>query len=132
MLNKVMKLAGLTSAVLLTACATNYSTMHRVEPSLQNSNAEYKVLERVTGTAECQKILIFEVGESDCGGSMISTLLGSGETAPVEQKAMTRAVDSIPKADAMLAPRFTYVEESIPFIMVKRKVSVTGKAVEFK
>lgn len=132
MFNKVLKLAGLSTAVLLTACASNYSTMHQVQPSLQNNSAEYNVLERVTGTAECQKILIFEVGESDCGGGMLAAIFGSGETAPVEQKAMTRAVDSIPKADAMLAPRFTYVEENIPLIMVKRKVSVTGKAVEFK
>jgi len=135
MKNKIkLGLATAAIALLATGCSQKYSNMHTINPSFANNAAEYKILERVTGTAECQTFLWFEVGESNCSHGLFSVLTGGsdGKPVPVEQKAMTRAVDAIPNADALLAPRFSYEEHSIPFIMEKKRITVSGKAIEFQ
>ena len=127
---KVIALAA-AAAVTFSGCATKMSTIAQVHPSLSNTNTKYKILTKTEGTAECMQIFFIEVGETACGGGILSMLFKPNEPLPVEIEAMTRAVDSIPDADAMLAPRFTVESKQFFLFFQKKRVTVKGKAIEF-
>ncbi|MBD2857748.1 hypothetical protein IB286_01930 [Spongiibacter sp. KMU-158] len=126
-------LAVAAAALLVSGCASQYSRMDTLSaPAVGAGEADFRILARTEGSAECQKILFFEVGESPCGGGIMSMLTGgANQVTPVEQKAMTRAIDSIPTADAMLAPRYSIEQTSFPLLFTKKRVTVSGKAVEY-
>ncbi len=130
---KKLTLAAAAAVIALSGCASSYSRMDiQNAPQVGAGNADFQILSRTSGSAECQKILFFEVGESPCGGSVISAVTGgANQITPVEQKAMTRAIDSVPNADAMLAPRYSIEETGFPLLFKKKRVTVSGKAVEF-
>jgi len=114
-------------------CSMRTSSMSNINPNLSNSKIKYEIVGKAEGTASCVSILsIFEVGDaSGCAFPIINTLFGNSYGA-IEEVAMTRAIDSIPNADSMLAPRFTMSGFTFPLLFSKKTVTVRGKAVEFK
>ena len=133
MKKQIKMLASATLLIAFSGCSMKSSHMAIINPTLSNTNVKYDILESTSGSAGCIAIFsFFEIGEtSGCAFPFAKALFGI-ETDNIESVAMSKAIDGIPKADAMLAPRFTATGFTIPIIYNKKTITVKGKAIEFK
>lgn len=91
------------------------------------TSATYDVLGEATGTSAGGKLFgIFRVG----GESKVGQLSGTFLVNPVESAAVYNAIESVPTADALIAPRWSK-EVSNYVIYMRETVTVKGKAIRY-
>lgn len=91
------------------------------------TTATYDVIGDATGTSTGGKLFgIFRVGGEDKVGQLGGTLILS----PVEAAAIYNAIESVPTADALIAPRWSKKIENY-VIYSHETVTVKGKAIRY-
>jgi len=111
-------------------------TLSGATPALQPmaSCAKYEIIGDATGTASGSTLLmLFNIGGDNSTGSVVtsSAVPRIGVVDPVNASAIYHAIESVPGADAIMAPRYTVAQNGIPFIFSARTVTVKGKAVKY-
>lgn len=121
-------LALVAVPVLLTGCVFQGGSLSQIgiEPiSVEPlKSSEYSVLGNVTGEASRESFLIFGMFE----GCSVKPFCADD---PAET-AYFNAVQSVPQADALIAPRSKINRFSIPGIYSKTTVTISGKAIQLK
>lgn len=91
------------------------------------TSATYDVLGEATGTSSGGKLFgLFRLG----GERKVGQLSGSFLVNPVESAAVYNAIESVPTADALIAPRWSK-EVSNYIIYMSETVTVKGKAIRY-
>lgn len=89
------------------------------------TSSEYAILGNVTGVATAESYLGIFGAFENCNIPLIC--------APNPEKtAYYNAVQSVPEADALIAPRSKTESFTIPLIYSKKTVTITGKAIQLK
>lgn len=91
------------------------------------TTATYDVIGEATGTATGGKLFGFiSVGGENKSGQLAGTL----QVNPVVRAAIYNAIESVPTADALLAPRYT-TKVSNYIVYKEETVTVKGKAIRY-
>lgn len=118
----------LASAMIgATGCVSSYNRLSQGCVGLEplKTTATYDIIGDATGTATGGKLFGFiHVGGEDKYGQLGNTFLVS----PVEKAAMYNAIESVPTADSLLAPRFVS-KHSNYLVYSSDTVTVKGKAI---
>ena len=112
-----------------TGCVSCFNRAPKTEVALEplKTTATYDVIGEATGTASGGKLFGFiHVGGEDKYGQ----LGGTFTVSPVEKAAMYNAIESVPTADALLAPRFE-AKHANYFFYSSETVTVKGKAIRY-
>lgn len=120
----------LASAMIgTTGCVSSFNRMPQGSVALAplTTTATYDIVGDATGTAKGGWLFGFipVVGE-DKYGQMGNTLV----TSSVEREAMYNAIESVPTADALLAPRFSSTHSNY-LVYRSKTVTVKGKAIRY-
>ena len=114
---------GLTGCVSL----ANRAPQGDVALEALKTTATYDVIGDAVGTSSGGVLFgIFNVGGEDKTGQLGYSILLN----PTARAAMYNAIESVPTADALLAPRFSITSENY-FIYRKETVTVKGKAIRY-
>jgi len=120
----------LASAMIgTTGCVSSFNRMPQGSVALEplKTTATYDVIGDATGTATGGKLFGFiRVGGEDKYGQLGNIFLVS----PVEKAAAYNAIESVPTADALLAPRFESKHANY-LVYSSETVTVKGKAIRY-
>jgi len=100
----------------------------RVGLSPLSTTASYEIIGDAVGTSSGGRLFFFiPVGTENKTGLIGS---GVGTLNPVQSAAVYNAIESVPTADALLAPRFSAVSKNY-LIYSEQTVTVKGKAIRY-
>jgi hypothetical protein len=129
-MKKLCFMTILASAMIGTTGCVSYSNrMPQGGVALEplKTTATYDIVGDATGTAKGEWLFGFmRVGGEDKSGQMGNGLV----TSSVEGAAMYNAIESVPTADALLAPRFSSTHSNY-FFYRSKTVTVKGKAIRY-
>ena len=92
------------------------------------TNSSYEIIGQAEGTASGSYLFGFiPVGVERKSGSIAGSW---AYMTPVERAAVYNAIDSVPDADALIAPRFAAVSKNY-LIYSEETVTVKGKAIRY-
>ena len=116
----------------LTGCMTRSNRIAAVTPpaiplGAVETTATYDIIGEAVGTSSGGKLLgIFRVG----GENKVGQIGGFMLLNPVEAAAVYNAIESVPTADALIAPRWSKTVENY-LIYSSERVTVKGKAIRY-
>lgn len=122
-------------AILLSGCSSKEAISPTAYAEVSTKQcAKYEILGNTEATVTDKKVLgIIDVdGEDDNSGSLEDTSVAWFDSADeAKQQALYKAIENVPEADALLAPRYHIEEDKVPLFYSKRKVTVRGKAIKY-
>ncbi|HPB12181.1 MAG TPA: hypothetical protein PLU38_01965 [Kiritimatiellia bacterium] len=127
--NAITVLIMVNGALLLGGCASfsNKIAQQDIPLEMLRTTATYDIIGEATGTATGGKLFGFiSIGGEEKYGQLGNMILVS----PVEKAAVYNAIESVPTADALLAPRFSS-KRSNYLIYSEESVTVKGKAIRY-
>ena len=126
----IVVLAAL-SFVLVGGCSTNSSVIPVATPNLGeiSTSATYDILGPAVGTSTGWYLLGFITLSHDDSVGSIGLGLGQNILNPVQKAALYKAIESVPGADAIIAPRW-HRKTTNYFIVTSDEVTVKGKAIQ--
>ena len=113
----------------VTGCSSFSNSIAQKDIGLDclRTTATYDIIGDATGTATGGKLFGFiSIGGEDKYGQMGNMILVS----PVERAAVYNAIESVPTADALMAPRFSS-KRSYYIVYSEESVTVKGKAIRY-
>ena len=125
----ITALIMVNGALLLGGCASfsNKIAQQDIPLEMLRTTATYDIIGDATGTATGGKLFGFiSIGGEEKYGQLGNMILVS----PVEKAAVYTAIESVPTAAALLAPRFSSTRSNY-LIYSEESVTVKGKAIRY-
>ncbi len=125
----MLGIAMMAGVGCFTGCSSfsNRITQRDVGLDLLRTTATYDIIGDATGTATGGKLFGFiSIGGENKYGQLGNMMLVS----PVEKAAVYNAIESVPTADALMAPRFVS-KRSNYIVYSEESVTVKGKAIRY-
>lgn len=131
--DRAMLITTILAVGLSTGCSSLHNSMEDKAPSLLlRSEATFDILGPVEASAEGAYLFrVFGLGIENKTGCIGSGLAPSFYT-PVQKVAVYNAIESMPEADAIIAPRWEITRKNkYLFFYVEEKVTLKAKAIRF-